>query len=79
MAEKRLKEMKNGERGKIIKVSGRSRIRSRITDMGVIKGAIVEMERAAPLGDPVEIKIGDYHLSLRKNEAENIYVEPLDG
>lgn len=43
--------------------------------MGVIPGAEVEVERAAPLGDPIEIKIKGYHLSLRKEEAANIYVE----
>ena len=43
--------------------------------MGVIPGAEVEVERVAPLGDPIEIKIKGYHLSLRKEEAANIYVE----
>ncbi len=44
-------------------------------DMGIVKGTLIEVERLAPLGDPIEIKIRDYHLSLRKEEAADIYVE----
>ncbi|MEA3328579.1 MAG: FeoA family protein [Candidatus Omnitrophota bacterium] len=75
MAVKPLKELKSGEKGKITKVSGEGLIRRRILDMGVIPGSEIEMQRAAPLGDPIEVKIKGYHLSLRKNEAANIYVE----
>ncbi len=43
--------------------------------MGIIKGTELKVERVAPLGDPVEIKLKSYHLSLRKSEAANIYLE----
>jgi len=43
--------------------------------MGVVSGSEIEMERVAPLGDPIEVKIKGYHLSLRKEEAANVYVE----
>ena len=75
MANKSLKELKPGEKGKITKVSGTGSVRRRILDMGVVAGAEIELERKAPLGDPVEVKIKGYHLSLRKEEAANIYVE----
>ena len=72
-----LTEMKLSEKGRITKVGGDRALRRRILDMGVVPNAEVEIERMAPLGDPVEIKIKGYHLSLRKGEAANIYVEVL--
>jgi len=75
MTMKALTELKPGEKGRIIKVGGGGALRRRSLDMGVIRGAEVEVERVAPLGDPIEIKIKGYHLSLRKEEAANIYVE----
>lgn len=75
MAGKTLKELKPGEKAKVLKVSGEGFIKRRILDMGLIPGAELEMERYAPLGNPVEIKLKGYHLSLRKEEAENIIIE----
>lgn len=75
MTMKALTELKPREKGRIIKVGGGGALRRRSLDMGVIRGAEVEVERVAPLGDPIEIKIKGYHLSLRKEEAANIYVE----
>lgn len=75
MSEKRLSEMDPGENGKITKVTGDRSLRRRIMDMGIIKGTEIKVVRRAPLGDPVEFLLKDYHLSLRKNEAENVYVE----
>lgn len=72
---KKLQELKPGEKGKIIKISGEGSIHRRILDMGLVKDAELEVERIAPLGDPIEIKVKGYHLSLRKEEASNIYVE----
>jgi len=74
MSEKSLNQLKPKEKGKVIKVSGSNGIRRRILDMGITKGADVEMERVAPLGDPVEVKVKGYHLSLRKDEAANIFI-----
>lgn len=70
-----LNELKAGQQGKIVKVKGEGTIRRRLLDMGVIRGTGIEMERVAPLGDPVEVKLKGYHLSLRKEEAANIQVE----
>ena len=80
MEAKTLKELKKGEIGIVDKVSGTGITRRRILDMGIVKGAEIEIERVAPLGDPIEVKIKGYHLSLRKEEAANIYVHPVrDG
>lgn len=70
-----LRDLKPGQEGKVTKISGTGSIHSRILSMGIIKGTELKVERVAPLGDPVEIKLKGYHLSLRKNEAANIYLE----
>ncbi|MBL7130441.1 MAG: ferrous iron transport protein A [Candidatus Omnitrophica bacterium] len=75
MAEKILRELKPGEKGKVIKIAGSGSVYRRILDMGIVRGTEIEVERVAPLGDPIEIKIKGYHLSLRKNEAANICIE----
>ena len=75
MVTKPLNELKPREKGKIVKVSGGGKIGRRLLDMGLVSGSEVEMERVAPLGDPVEVKIKGYHLSLRREEAINIRVE----
>ena len=75
MATKLLSELKPKEKGKIIKVGGKGSIHRRILDMGVISGTPVEVQRVAPLGDPIEIRIKGYSLTLRKEEAINIQVE----
>lgn len=71
----RLNEMEIGEKGKVIKVNGRGEINRRIRDMGVVPGTLVEVETKATMGDPIEIKVKGYHLTLRSNEAEGIEVE----
>ncbi len=75
MINKTLSDLKPGEKGKITKVIGEGAVRRRILDMGVIRGSEIEVERVAPLGDPIEVRIRGYRLSFRKNEAANIYVE----
>ena len=75
MPTKPLRELKPGEKGKIVRIGGGGGVHRRILDMGVVPQTEVEMERVAPLGDPIEVKIKGYHLSLRKEEAANIYVE----
>ena len=64
-----------GESGKIIKVSGSGAIRRRLLDMGLTTGAVIDMVKLSPLGDPVEYRLRGYHLSLRKSEAKTIEVE----
>jgi DtxR family Mn-dependent transcriptional regulator len=72
-----LAEMKPGEKAAIVKVAGTGSIRRRLLDMGATSGTLVEVERVAPLGDPIEVKIKGYHLSLRSEEAERIEVRKL--
>ena len=75
MSLKSLSEVCPREKGKIVRVGGQGTIRRRLMDMGLVAGSDFEVERVAPLGDPVEIKIKGYHLTLRKGEAANIQVE----
>ncbi|MCL0037331.1 ferrous iron transport protein A [Dehalococcoidia bacterium] len=75
MVVKQLSELKKGDRAKIIKVSGKGSLHRRLLDMGLVSGSEVEMQRVAPLGDPIEIKVKGYNLSLRKEEASAIDVE----
>jgi len=72
-----LDQVPPGSRVKVVRLSGHGAIRRRIMDMGIRSGVELEVERVAPLGDPVEIKVMDYHLSLRLQEAANIHVEVL--
>ena len=74
---KLLSEFSVGERGKIVAVSGEGRIRRRLFDMGVTPGAELTMRKRAPLGDPIEITIRGYELTLRKAEAACVEVESL--
>ena len=64
-----------GESGRIIKVNGKGAIRRRLLDMGFTTGAVIDMVKLSPLGDPVEYRLRGYHLSLRKTEAKTIEVE----
>jgi len=75
MAVKPLSDMKPGERGKISRVGSSGQTHRRLLDMGVIPKTTVEVERVAPMGDPIWIKLKGYHLSLRKEEAANVHVE----
>ena len=73
-----LGELSINEQGVIVKVNGRRRLRQRLMDMGFVNGAKIQSIRLAPLGDPIEFVIKGYHISLRKNEAENIIIETED-
>lgn len=77
MATKPLKELEPNEKGKVVKVGGRGSVHRRLLDMGLVAGTEVEVERVAPLGDPIEVKVKGYHLTLRKEEAANIQVEAV--
>lgn len=72
---KTLKEMKPGEIAVVKKVHGEGGLRRRILDMGIIRGSQLEMVKKAPLGDPIEVKIKGYDLSLRQTEAALVEVE----
>ena len=73
--EKKLREFAIGESGVIKSVGGEGRIRRRLFDMGVTPGAEVYLRKRAPLGDPIEITLRNYELTLRKTEADNVTVE----
>jgi len=73
----KLSELGVGKKGKILRIGGDSVLKRRLRDMGVITGEIVKVEKIAPLGDPIDIVVKNYQLSLRKSEAENIEVEEV--
>ncbi len=70
-----LKEVKIGETVKVVKLTGEGAVKRRIMDMGITKGVEIYVRKVAPLGDPIEVTVRGYELSLRKNDAEMIAVE----
>ena len=72
---RKMNQMQIGEQGIVKHVLGEGRLRRRLFDMGVTPGANVTIRKVAPLGDPIEVQIRGYELSLRKDEAELIEVE----
>ena len=72
---KTLKEAKVGETVKATKLTGEGPVKRRIMDMGITKGVEIYVRKVAPLGDPVEVTVRGYELSLRKADAEMIQVE----
>lgn len=70
-----LDTIKPGEKAKVLSLDGDREIKKRITEMGLTRGSVVEVERIAPLGDPMDIKVRGYRLSLRKEEASRVTVE----
>ena len=71
---KTLKQAKVGETVKVVKLTGQGAVKRRIMDMGITKGVSVFVRKVAPLGDPVEVTVRGYELSLRKADAEMIEV-----
>ena len=72
---KTLKDTKVGETVKVVKLTGEGAVKRIIMDMGITKGVEVHIRKVAPLGDPVEVTVRGYELSLRKADAEMIEVE----
>ncbi len=72
---KTLKQTKIGAKAKVIKVHGEGAVKRRIMDMGLTRGTEVYVRKVAPLGDPIEITLRGYELSLRKADADMIEVE----
>ncbi len=70
-----LREVGTGESRSVLKVGGEGALRQRILDMGLTKGAEVTVRKVAPLGDPIEVTVRGYELSLRKAEAACIYMK----
>ena len=72
---KTLKQVKIGGTAKVVKLHGEGALKRRIMDMGLTKGVEIKVRKVAPLGDPIEITVRGYELSLRKEDAEMIEVE----
>ena len=72
---KTLRQVKIGDRVKVVKLHGEGAVKRRIMDMGITKGVEVYIRKVAPLGDPVEVTVRGYELSLQKADAEMIEVE----
>lgn len=77
MSMKMLNELRKGEKGRIVKIAGKGNIHRRLLDMGLVSGTDIQLQRVAPLGDPIEIKVRGYSLSLRKEEAASIQIEVI--
>ena len=72
---KTLKDIKIGKTAKVVKLHGEGAIKRRIMDMGITRGVEIYVRKVAPLGDPIELFVRGYELSLRKEDAKNIEVE----
>lgn len=70
-----LKQVQPGQTGKVTKLTGTGPVKRRIMDMGITKGVEIFVRKVAPLGDPIEVTVRGYELSLRKADAEMIEVE----
>jgi ferrous iron transport protein A len=69
-----LAQLSPGEKGRIVAVAGAGPLRRRLMDMGLLPGQEIRVEKIAPLGDPIEVIVRSYTLSLRRNEAEGVEV-----
>lgn len=76
---KRLNEFSIGETGRVTKVEGEGKVRRRLFDMGVTPGTSIYLRKKAPLGDPLEVTVRGYELTLRKDDARNIVLEMVEG
>ena len=74
---KSLRDAGVGENLKVVKIKGDGPTKRRIMDMGITKNTDIFVRKVAPLGDPVQISLGGYELTIRKHDAENIMVEEL--
>lgn len=72
---KTLREIKSGETVTVVKLNGEGAVKRRIMDMGITKGCSVYIRKVAPLGDPVEVTVRGYELSVRKEDAQMVEVE----
>ena len=72
---KTLRDIPVGGDAVVVRLAGQGALKRRIMDMGITKGVSVHVRKVAPLGDPIEVTVRGYELSLRKDEAENVIVE----
>lgn len=73
-----LREAGVGQTVKVLKLTGAGPVKRRIMDMGITKGQIITVVRVAPLGDPIEVTVRGYGLSVRKADCEMVQVEPVE-
>ena len=76
---KTLKDLRIGESARVVRLHGQGAVRRRIMDMGITKGTMVRVRKLAPLGDPIEITVRGYELSLRKADAQMVEVEEAEA
>ena len=74
-----LRDVKVGQSCTVVRLTGTGAIKRRIMDMGLVKGTRVTIHKVAPLGDPIEVTVRGYELSLRKDEAQVIEVTDIEG
>ncbi len=74
MSHRTLAELRPGERGRVVRIAGDGPVMQRLMSMGLLEGTEIEVVRRAPAGDPIEIRIMDYALSLRREEARAVEV-----
>jgi len=72
---KTLRDVSIGQTARVVKLIGEGALKRRIMDMGITKGVDVYVRKVAPLGDPLEVTVRGYELSVRKSDAENILIE----
>jgi ferrous iron transport protein A len=75
----KLSELNIGDRAEVIKIEGEGEIVRRLMDMGLLVGTKLRLRQVAPLGDPIDICMRGFYMSLRKQEAEHIIVRKYDG
>ena len=75
MISKKLSQFKTGETGTVVIVNGEGQVRRRLFDMGITPGCEIYLRKKAPLGDPIEVSLRGYELTLRKDEAELVEME----
>jgi ferrous iron transport protein B len=73
-----LNDLKTGERGRVKNIAGHGSLHRRLLELGIHRGITITMIKSAPLKDPLEISLGNGHLSLRRTEAALITIEPVD-
>lgn len=74
-----LDQLRAGQRGRVVALAGGDALVQRLLEMGLFEGEEVEVIGFAPLGDPMEVRLRDYRLSLRRSEAARVQVEPAGG
>ena len=75
MEERKLSELSPNEEGDVVRVAGEGKLRRRLFDMGITPGAHIVMRKKAPFGDPIEVTVRGYELTLRKDEAVNVIIK----